>query len=186
MAATKVIKAASSLSLSDTAKNALVFTGIGVSLWLGYKIVSTVSNVVDTVTSPVKNVNEAIKQQQEAAAKLKKEISDFEKTNDYKLAFTPDMWQGKTSDIVFISNENALKFAKDINSAFGTINDDEEKIYGVYRQIPSKASAMKVAVYYFSYFKADLYQTLKNKLSDAELKVIIDIVKSKKDFTKKS
>jgi len=60
MAATKVIKAASSLSLSDTAKNALVFTGIGVSLYLVYKVVTFGSDIVDTATSPIKNINKGV------------------------------------------------------------------------------------------------------------------------------
>lgn len=186
MATTKVIKAASNVTLSDTAKNTLVFTGVAIAGYLLYKTVTLVSDVTSVVTDPLKNINKTFEEQKAAALKLKKEISDFEKTDDYKLAFTPDMWQGKTKDIIFISNDNALKFAKSIKDSFTLADDDEERIYGTYRQIPSKASMMKVAVYYFSYYKADLYQTLKAKLGQEELKVIIDIIKSKKDFTKKS
>lgn len=186
MAVTKAIRAASNVTLSDKAKNFLVFSGVAIGSYLLYKTVTLVSDVTSVVTDPLKNINKTFEEQKAAALQLKKKITDFEKTDDYKLAFSPDMWQGKTKEVIFISDENAKRFAKEIKESLSLVNDDEERIYGVYRNIVSKASMMKVAVYYYSFYKADLYQTLKSNLTDSEIAVIIDIVKSKKDFTKKS
>jgi hypothetical protein len=94
---------------------------------------------------------------------------------------------GKIGDYLTISNRQAIDFAIDINKAFGgLLNDEEEKIYGVYRQTPSKASMMKIALAYWATYKKDLYTELKSRLDSVEMQTIISIVKSKKIGTKKS
>lgn len=200
MAATKVIKAASSVTLSDTAKNTLVFTGVAIAGYLLYKTVTLVSDVTSVVTDPLKNINKGVtdamdvvkdnyQQQKALAEKQVKEVEAFKKTTAFQMAFTPSYWQGKTKEIVFISNDNAMSFAKSIRAGldvFKFTDDDFSKIQAVYRNTPSKASMMKVGVYYFSLYKSDLWTDLGVKLSNAQILAIRDVILTKKDFTKKS
>jgi hypothetical protein len=167
--ATKITSA--SAGLSDTAKNVIVIGGVALVGFAVYKVFDGVNSVAESLN--LKDTKEE--------KKAKKELDKFELSNDFKLAFTPDLWMGKIGDYLTISNRQA------IDKAFGgLLNDEEEKIYGVYRQTPSKASMMKIALAYWATYKKDLYTELKSRLDSVEMQTIISIVKSKKIGTKKS
>lgn len=152
---------------------------IGAVVLVGFAIYKS----VDVAESVAEGLNLKDSEEEKRAKKV---VDSFEKTNEFKLAFTPDLWKGKLSNVATISTKEALKRAKIINSAFGgALNDDEEKIYGVYRTTPSKASMVKIAAAYFVTYKKDLYQELKSRLHELEVEVIVEIVKSKKDSTPK-
>ena len=162
--------------LSDTAKNTLVFAAIGVGAFAIWKVVDTIND-----TAEVLNIKDSKEEK-----KAKKVVASFEKTNDFKLAFTPNIWKGKLSNVITISAAEAIKRAKVLNDAFGgLLNDKEEQIYGVYRTTPSKASMVKIAAAYWVTYKSDLYQELKSRLDSVEMQEVIKIINSKKDFTPK-
>ena len=70
----------------------------------------------------------------------------------------------------------AIQFAKDIHSAFGFWNDNEEKITGALKSIGSKFKLSFVAFWYYKEYKQDLYSELNYRLSDDEKKVVFGIV----------
>jgi len=161
---------------SDKAKNTLVFGVVALVGFAVYKYVSIGSSIAEGLN---------LKDSKEDK-RAKKVVVSFEKSRDFKLAFTPGAWKGNFSNVITISPIEAIKRAKVINGAFGgLLNDDEEKIYGVYRTTPSKASMVKIAVAYWVTYKKDLYQELRSRLDDLEMEIILKIVKSKKDYTPK-
>lgn len=79
-----------------------------------------------------------------------------------------------------VTVRTAQEICEKINDAFGVFNDDEEKIYGVFRNdIASKSILSFVCqIYYETYYK-DLYNELKYKLSDTEFLTLLKIVNDK-------
>jgi len=81
-----------------------------------------------------------------------------------------------------IPKDLALAKAKAIHDAWGVFNDDEEKVYGALRGLPSKLAVSFVTYWYNKQYETDLYSDLNTKLSDDEKKVafgIVDKLKSK-------
>lgn len=179
MSVAKVASAAA--GLSDTAKNILVG---GVVLAGGYLVYKTVSSVTGAVSAAGEALNLKDTAEEKAATS---DIIKFEKTTYFKLAFSPDPWKGKTATLRLIGGAKARAYAANIYVAFRSnlLNDDEERIYGVYRQLPTKADMALMATAYWYDYKKDLYTELKTRLNQTELNEVLKIVKSKKDFIKK-
>ena len=81
-----------------------------------------------------------------------------------------------------IPKNEAIAKAKQINDAWGILGDDEEKVYGALRGLPSKASVSFVAFWYNKQHGSDLFADLNYKLSDNEKKIAFGIVERLKSF----
>jgi L-fucose mutarotase/ribose pyranase (RbsD/FucU family) len=99
-----------------------------------------------------------------------------------------NIWGGVTSlqkaagtrkAIQVLTKAGAEFYAKQINKAFGIVNDDEQAIYGVFRQLRFKSQVASVVTAFFNLYKRDLLTTLKSKLSESELAEIINIIETK-------
>jgi hypothetical protein len=86
---------------------------------------------------------------------------------------------GTRKNIIVLTAAGSDFYAKQIKQAFGTFNDDEEKIYGVFRQLRYKSQVASIVDAYFKLYKTDLLTQLKSKLSDSELNEIIKIIETK-------
>jgi len=86
---------------------------------------------------------------------------------------------GANRKISVLTNAGAKFYAKQINNAFSIVNDDEQQIYAVFRQLRFKTQVASIVSAYFDLYKKDLLTTLKAKLSDKELAEIINIIETK-------
>ena len=78
-----------------------------------------------------------------------------------------------------ITRELAREKAKQIHTAWGTFDQDEEKNYGAFRSLPTKAAVSFVAFWYNKEYKSDLFSDINYKLSDDEKKTVFNIVQQK-------
>ena len=95
------------------------------------------------------------------------------KSLDISNAFDINYWKGKGG---LLSTAVAKSKAADIENAFGFFNDNEEEIYAVFRSLTNKAQVSQVSAEFYSAYKVNLIDRLRNRLSDGELKVVTDIV----------
>lgn len=109
-----------------------------------------------------------------------KDLKEQEKKNN--------IWAGVASlktnvkpsqNIYLLTTSDANIIAKKINSAFGTFNDDEEAIYGVFRKLRYQTQVASIVDAYKTLFNQDLLTTLKSKLSDSEFYEVIRIIDTK-------
>lgn len=83
-----------------------------------------------------------------------------------------------------ISTTDFLKLAKLINEAQGFFNDDEDKLYSVFRLIQTQFQLSSLALIFNFYYKKDLLQYLKSFLSAEEIAPILDQVKNYPQYFK--
>lgn len=112
----------------------------------------------------------------EAAKKLKEQESKF---NIWAGLENISKTAGKGAKIQVLTKAGAEFNAKQINSAFGVFNDNEEKIFAVFRSLRYKSQVASIVSAYRTLYKVDLLTTLRSKLSANELNTIINIIDSK-------
>lgn len=82
----------------------------------------------------------------------------------------------KVKGILLIKADAASRYAKDINNAFGLLQDDEDRIYSVFRSLKDKVQVSQVAKAYQSDYKVNLIDKLRAKLSNSEVAEVLKIV----------
>lgn len=82
----------------------------------------------------------------------------------------------KIKGVILIKTETASQYAKDIYNAWGLLDDDEDKIYSVFRSLKDKVQVSQVSKSYLRDYKINLIEKMKSKLSDAEIGQILKIV----------
>ena len=78
-----------------------------------------------------------------------------------------------------LSAKAAQNHAKTIQSAWGTWywpNDDENRIYGVFRALQNQAQVSQVADAYYQLTKVNLMDELRSRLDGQELKQVLSII----------
>lgn len=137
-------------------------------LWGSYKFV--IKPILELLQVIDDEEEKKIKDLEEKMANLKLWSSDY-----YKNYAIP---KGYTLKLVTV--KTAKNICKKINDAFGTFNDNEETIYGIFRNdIVSKSVLSWICQIYFETYNEDLYEYLKYKLSDEEFLKVLKIVDDK-------
>ena len=96
------------------------------------------------------------------------------KTAEKGRAFDPDYWKiAPRPKLIFGSKPTAAQVAKEIKDSFGFINDDETRIYAAIKRCRTKTMCSQLTSAYRDLYKADLFNTLKDKLSEKELFTIV-------------
>jgi hypothetical protein len=137
--------------------------------------------VVGAVAYTIYKINsaqQAVKEIFTGDPAVKKAIEEA-KTSD---AFSIYYWskaieQAKPQAILGFSKASAEANAAMIHDAFGLLNDNEERIYAVFRKCTTKASVSRISAAYSAVFHKDLYSDLVENLSDTEMKWIVDYIK---------
>lgn len=113
-----------------------------------------------------------------------REVKQKLKEQEVKL----NIWGGLPSMVKAAGNKKTLKvltaagadsYAKQINKSFGVFGDDEEQIYGVFRNLRFKTQVGSLVTAYFKLFKKDLLTDLKSRLSESEFATIVNIIETK-------
>ena len=86
--------------------------------------------------------------------------------------------------LLVMRDTDASKMADRIHNAWGAIDDNEEAIYQVLRELKDKVQVSQVAAEYEKNYGIALAEEFTDSLSDGEIKTVIDIVKSKAAYRK--
>jgi hypothetical protein len=99
-------------------------------------------------------------------------------------AFDIRYWENITKKIkkpmYLLTVASAKGYAKDIRDSWGVFNDDEDKIYSVFRALKDQVQVSQVAYQYYMDPKGDkinLIDDLKSRLAKDEVGQVLEIVK---------
>lgn len=84
-----------------------------------------------------------------------------------------------TQKIYLLNATDANIIAKKIDDAWGTFNDDEEAVFGVFRKLRYQTQVASIVDAYKTLFNEDLLSKLYTKLSDSEYNQVINIIATK-------
>jgi|Laugrespbdmm15sn_2_1035079.scaffolds.fasta_scaffold29927_3 hypothetical protein len=148
--------------------NLLIFGGLFLG---GYYVINAILKKLKIVDDPKDTA---------AAEKAAKELKDQE--------FTLNIWGGLPTMVKAAGSKRTIKvltvagadsYAKQIYNSWGYTNDDEEQIFGVFRNLRFKTQVGSVVSAYFKLFKKDLLTDLKTRLSTEEFNTLISIIETK-------
>lgn len=89
--------------------------------------------------------------------------------------FNPS-WYKTVPGAILITRATAENLAKILYDGFGFWNDDEDKVYAVFRQLKAKTQVSWLADVFAQEYNADLYQFLRSRMSDSEMDIVHGIV----------
>jgi len=104
------------------------------------------------------------------------EESKFNKQFSLNKMWNPNTWKVARKGATLLKVDAAKKFAKQISDSWGILNDDEQAVYNVFRQLKTPEQVSEVADFYQLLTGKDLYQDLFHRLSDSELSTVNQIV----------
>lgn len=95
-------------------------------------------------------------------------------------AFNINYWQnlGKTlkKSYLMLKMAAADGYAKDIDSSWGVFDDDEDKIYGVFRALKDHVQVSQISDRYYKKKKINLIDDMRSRLSKDEVGEVLKIV----------
>lgn len=135
-------------------KNSLILTAVIVLVvvWFAYKLAQKVG-LADTQADV--DTNKLLN-------------ADFWSKSYYK------QFKGKKPKL--LEQKFAQKLVNTLWDAGSFYNDDEQKMYGVFRQLSTKTELSHLSDWFFNLKGQDLAQYLNNHLNSDEMKIIYDIV----------
>jgi len=90
-----------------------------------------------------------------------------------------DNLRGSVSgSLILLQTAAAHRFASDIYSSFSFWNDDEQRIFSVFRSLKDKAQVSQVAAAYQSKYHANLIDVLSDQLNESEVTTILTIIRN--------
>lgn len=105
---------------------------------------------------------------------------------DYEKYFSPDyVQQVKTANpgknLVLLTDTRITEARKKIKDAWGIL-DDEDAVYGVFRELGSGIQISQVAKSYQTNYNINLLDELMGKLNDSETEKLTEIIKTKPPY----
>jgi len=94
----------------------------------------------------------------------------------FDMHYKAKVLQSAGGKVLVLSESAAQKNALDIKNAWGFWDDDETKIYHVFRKLKDKVQVSQVAAAYAGMGEGNLIDILKSKLWESELKKVMHIV----------
>jgi len=77
--------------------------------------------------------------------------------------------------LVLLNGANTANYIGQLYSAMYGPGTNEEKVYGVFRQLKYKSQVSWLVYSYYQKYKLDLYQQLRSELSDSEMNTVLQI-----------
>lgn len=111
-----------------------------------------------------------------------KKVQDAFNTNSYNQIFNNSTYKNLKEylDKYGITKEQIQKILENIYNAKGIINDDEDIVYSIFRQLPSIFMISIISKLFEEKYKTSLKLYLSTFLSEKELDVIHRIINNKK------
>jgi hypothetical protein len=100
-------------------------------------------------------------------------------SNAFDIRYWENIGKKLNKPLYMLTQSSAKGFAKDIRDAWGVFDDDENKIYSVFRALKDQVQVSQVAFQYYatSTDKINLIDDLKSRLSKEEVGQVLEIVK---------
>jgi hypothetical protein len=100
-------------------------------------------------------------------------------SNAFDIRYWETVGKKLSKPLYMLTVASAKAFAKDIKDAWGVFDDDENKIYSVFRALKDQVQVSQVAFQYYatSTDKINLIDDLKSRLSKDEVGQVLEIVK---------
>jgi hypothetical protein len=119
---------------------------------------------------------------------LKDSQADKDRIDTENLPANKDYWspyfihQTKpygVSAIILTTRAYALQEAENVWDSKGIVNDNEEKLYGVFRALKYKSQISFLADVFKQQYSRDLYQFIRSFLNDSEMSTLLTITNKK-------
>ena len=88
--------------------------------------------------------------------------------------FSPNYWKNKKNAKV-LTTSSARALAKNLYDASGVFNDNEEAVYGVFRQLNYKTQVSWLSYIFYKQYGEDMLQYLKSFMNNDELATLKQI-----------
>lgn len=101
-------------------------------------------------------------------------------SNAFDIRYWENIGKKIKKTMYLLTVASAKGYAKDIRDSWGVFNDDEDKIYSVFRALKDQVQVSQVAYQYYMDPKGDkinLIDDLKSRLSKDEVGQVLEIVK---------
>ena len=105
--------------------------------------------------------------------------------NAFDVNYLDNVLQKVNAQVLVLKESSAEYYAKQIKSGFLPWyrgGDDEDKIYGVFRQLKDKVQVSQVAKAYQQEESKNLIDVLKERFGKDEIKIVLDIVSAKPNY----
>ena len=102
------------------------------------------------------------------------DISASQLVEDRENIFSPNYWKKKKNAKILTTN-SARALASNIYNAAGYFNDNEEAVYGVFRQLTYKTQLSWLSYIFYKQYGEDLLQYLKSFMNSDELATVKQI-----------
>lgn len=172
----------------------LKIAGVAAVLYAGYKVMQKVGLFPTAAETAV----ETAEADTTASANQTTVNPATEPTKNAMLAFNPNYRQALvkayiaaykkpfpvTKQLGAIGQAKIANFAKDLSDSNKWYNDDEDKLYNIFRQIQTQYQLSFLSGIFSTVHKKDLFQYLRGFLKDEEMEKIINIVKGYQQYIK--
>lgn len=111
--------------------------------------------------------------------KLATTATNLDGENAFDIYYLTKVLQNVNGQVIAMSESAATTAAKQIHKAWGawyTGGDDEDAVYAVFRNLKDKVQVSQVAKAYSATYSKNLIDTIKERLSEDEIKVILSII----------
>jgi hypothetical protein len=100
-------------------------------------------------------------------------------SNAFDIRYWENTGKRLKEPLYMLTTASAKAFAKDIHDSWGILDDNEDKIYGVFRALKDQVQVSQVAYHYYgsSPDKINLIDDLKGRLNTTEVSQVLDIVR---------
>jgi hypothetical protein len=100
-------------------------------------------------------------------------------SNAFDIRYWETIGKKVAKPLFMLTSASARGFATEIHNAWGMFDDDENKIYGVFRALKDQVQVSQVAYHYYqsSKDKINLIDDLKGQLNKDEVSQVLEIVK---------
>jgi hypothetical protein len=109
-----------------------------------------------------------------AEKELRKVVAEIK---DSKVIWTTDFWEQYPAKAY--TAQQAKNLAAHIRDSFGFFNDDEARIFGVFRQLKYQTNVSQISYAYSLLYGRDLHSDLRDYLSTKEMEEVYQIISTK-------
>lgn len=114
-------------------------------------------------------------------AQIQPIASGLTSQNAFDIHFLSKVLQTVNREVLVLKTSTAARYADQIHKAWGSWyqgGDDEEQVYGVFRQLKDKVQVSQVAKAYQQTYSKNLIDTLKDRFDKQEITIVLNIVKA--------
>lgn len=101
--------------------------------------------------------------------------------NAFDIHYLSKVLQAVSNEVLVLKTSTASRYADQIYKAWGSWyqgGDDEEKVYGVFREMKDKVQVSQVAKAYQDTYSKNLIDTLKDRFDKEEITIVLNIIKA--------